>query len=227
MAENFCISIPRVGLVFFGILAGSSFALTADDGAGSGYILPDVQVTGVRIVPDLNPVTITGSPLQSGAVLFPATLLPYSNLSTFFRGVRGRVPKDQWIEHLEDENLALKSPRTTNDVRCSSDEIASPATKATTSLSDSTSRFVAANQLYTALRVATGAAFGLRAIISRSLLRLIDRKYQPTFTVIWADGGSENYLITPGLENSLIIESGNLTSVGNGIVQACPYPFIG
>ena len=176
-------------------------------------------------MPDLNPVTITGSPLQSGAVLFPEPLLPYSNLTTFFRRVRGRVPKDQWIEHLEDENLALKSPRTTNDVRFSS--LATDSTKATTSRSDSTSRFIAANQLYTTLRVATGAAFGLRAIISRSLLRLIDRKYQPTFTVIWADGGIENYLITPGLENSLIIESGNLTSEGNGVVQPCPYTSIG
>lgn len=117
MAKNVRISIRRVALVFFGILAGSSFALTADEGPGSGYTtLPGVDVTGVRVVLDLNPVTITGSPLQSRAVLFPASLLPYSNLSTFFQGIRGRVPKDQWIEHLEDENLALKSPP--NDERC-------------------------------------------------------------------------------------------------------------
>ena len=42
MAENVCISIRRVALILYVMLAGSSFALIADDGAGSGFILPDV-----------------------------------------------------------------------------------------------------------------------------------------------------------------------------------------
>jgi hypothetical protein len=118
-------------------------------------------------------------------------------------------------------NVALGKDPTSKDVRCNGFATADTAT--TTSKSDPTSRYLAAQQLYTAI-------MAQKNIISRNsylkTLPTVDYFGQKAYawSVTYADGGSEQWAVIPGLPATLLIDGnypGTLVQ-GSGEVQACP-----
>jgi hypothetical protein len=117
--------------------------------------------------------------------------------------------------------VALGKDPTSKDVRCNG--FATADTAATTSKSDATSRYLAAQQLYTAI-------VAQKNIIARNsylkTLPTVDYFGQKAYawSVTYADGGSEQWAVVPGLPATLLIDGnypGTLVQ-GSGEVQTCP-----
>jgi len=96
-------------------------------------------------------------------------------------------------------------------------------TKSTTSKSDGTDRFLAAQQLFTAIIGAQGGMLAIKSVIANSPPAYYGGKYVPTFTVTYGDGGKEQRMVAPGVSPSLVID-GNIGPLpaGDGVLQSCP-----
>jgi hypothetical protein len=169
----------------------------------------------------LQTVVIVGARLPTMDVWFlPSVTITAGGIAAPYRGYRSEVASEMWFDYVELIQLTLANPLSTSDVRCST--IATAATKSTTSRSDPTDRFIAANQLFTAIRAYNGA-IGIKAVISGSKPALVDGKYVPTFTITYIDGGKERWMVSPSVPETLIIDANVAPPPdGDGVPKACP-----
>jgi hypothetical protein len=113
--------------------------------------------------------------------------------------------------------LALKSP----DARCN--PLATSSTRNTFSTSDANDRFLAAQQLLSAITAQTGVT-GAQAAVKGSPKALYDGVLTPTFSVTYGDGGTERWFVATLVPVTLII-NGNVPDslkVGSGKPEQCP-----
>lgn len=120
----------------------------------------------------------------------------------------------------EPVEVAAVDPTKTPDARCN--PLATEATKKTTSVAPAESRYAAAQQLYTAISARNGGTGA--AAIGRSPQYNYYGTMRPTFTMTYADGGSERWVVSTLVPPALIIDAnvpGSLKE-GSGEAAACP-----
>jgi hypothetical protein len=143
-----------------------------------------------------------------------------TSFNTAYLAFRSPIATDEYIESRQQIQLASLDPYNTSDIRCSA--AATPPTKATTSKDDKTGRFLAANQLFTAIRAYRGA-LGIKAAIGASKPELWEGRYVPTFSVTYIDGGTEKWVVSPGVPQTLVIDAHLPPEPsGDGIPKPCP-----
>lgn len=149
----------------------------------------------------------------------PDVFIVASRISNPYKGFRTQLAQESWFQYVEDIQFAIVNPLSTADVRCSA--VATAATKSTTSKSAAYDRFLAAEQLFTAIKAWQGG-IGAKAAIAGSDPYLVDGKYVPTFQIYYIDGGKERWLVAPGISPTLIID-GNVGTPpqGDGIPKPC------
>lgn len=174
-----------------------------DDGEG----LQTVVVTGVRFWG----YEIT----YDSAIVTPANLFNV-NQAAF----RSRRVSEEYQEWRQEVAKATTDPLNTTDIRCSA--VVTADTRAVTSKSDSLVRWQAAFQLFTAINAVKGLA-GIKAAMGASPPEMYQGKYHATFSVTYIDGGSEKWVVAPGIAPSLIIDA-HLPPAPNGDGNPKPCP---
>jgi len=114
-----------------------------------------------------------------------------------------------------------KDPTVLPDARCN--PLTTEATKTTTSRTDATNRFMAANQLFTAINARLGPSVAAK-VIGRLPTARYGNELEPVFTVTYVDGGSEGWVVATALPATLIIEGNvpNSLKDGSGVPESCP-----
>jgi hypothetical protein len=170
---------------------------------------------------ELPPVTVTGVALWGYETTYDSAIVyTPSQFQQTQRPFRGQRASAEYQEFRSEVAAATVNPLLTTDIRCSA--VATDATKQTTSQTDLTGRFLAANQLFTAISAANGV-LGARLAIAASPPQLLEGKYVATFSVTYADGGSERWAVAPGVAPTLMIETNfPPPPSGDGVAKACP-----
>ena len=171
-------------------------------------------------------VTVTGVAPWGWDITYDSAIVAEPNaFQVPQRPWRRRMASEEYQQFRAEVAAATRNPYRTTDMRCSKG--ASDTTRQTTSLSGADERFVGAQQLFASINLHEGFS-GLRAAIAASPPRLSGGKLVATFTVTYMDGGSESWVVAPGVSPSLII-SANLPPPpnGDGIPKPCPITMIG
>lgn len=117
--------------------------------------------------------------------------------------------------------VAALNPAAIPDARCS--KLASNPTKAVMSTADATARYLAAQQLFSAIAAQNGGR-DLKAAVANSPRAMYNGRLTPTFTMTYADGGSERWIVGTLVPMTLIVE-GNIPDslkTGSGQPEPCP-----
>ena len=172
-------------------------------------------------------VTVTGVSPWGWEISYDSAMVAQPNaFDVRQRPWRRQMASEEYQEFRAEVAAAARNPLLSTDMRCN--RLTTPTTRQTTSLSDPTSRYEGAQQLFTAIAGAEGGMLGIRAVIGASPPKLYGGKLVANFTVTYMDGGSESWVVHPGVTPSLIIEA-NLPPApsGNGIPKPCPIKMIG
>lgn len=170
---------------------------------------------------ELPPVWTTGNRLWTIEISYDSAIVtPPSLFNPTHQPFRSAMATEDYQEWRSEVALATTDPLNTTDVRCSA--VASSNTRQTTSMSDTTERYLAAYQLFTAINASKGL-FGIRAAMGGSPPELYNGKYHATFTITYIDGGSEKWVVAPGISPSLLFEA-NVAPLpsGDGVAKPCP-----
>lgn len=169
--------------------------------------LSTVVITGVRFWG----IEIT----YDSAITTPTSLFNVNQAA--FRATRVSEEYQDWRQEVA---MATTDPLNTTDIRCSA--IATADTRSVTSKSDSLVRWQAAFQLFTAINAVRGLA-GINAAMGASPPELYQGKYHATFSVTYIDGGSDKWVVAPGVAPSLILDAHLAPApVGDGEPKPCP-----
>lgn len=182
---------------FRAALLASGVMLSGPLQSTSVFALERVEIVGQRETSDWDGISYVPEGFGGGPV-------------GFGEGIGGGVEVE----------VAAVDPTKSPDARCN--PLATAATKATTSTAPSESRYAAAQQLYTAISARNGGTGA--AAIGRSPQYNYYGTMRPTFTMTYADGGSERWVVSTLVPPALIIDAnvpGSLKE-GSGEATACP-----
>jgi hypothetical protein len=123
----------------------------------------------------------------------------------------------------ESPAFAQIKPVSTTDIRCNA--LVTQVTRSTTSHSDATSRYLAAQQLVSAIKGVQGGSAALSTATGATPKHLYNGRMTPTLAVTFADGGSETFIVGTLVPFTLIIDlnvPGSL-KLGDGVPKPCPF----
>ena len=123
-----------------------------------------------------------------------------------------RLLADTYWDYQEFVAAIKLNPATTPDVRCNMN--ASMSTRSTTSHAAPTDRYMAAQQLFTAIQAVDNSR-SLRGILRDGGSTVYNGKREFTFRVTYADGGSESWISLGTAPPTLVIEG----NVPNSLIQ--------
>lgn len=161
-------------------------------------------------------VTVTATAIRANS-----SNAGFLSLNSFPSFSYGYMNWDAYMEYQLLLSESLKSPTGIPDVRCNLG--ASQATREITSRSAHTDRWLAATQLYSFINAQHPEQRPAAGNIRNSLSMFFNGGKRPTFTITYADGGREAWLIVPNSSVSLD-QSGTsqMISQGDGQQKPCP-----